>query len=184
MAMFHTIKSAGTAASEEMASEYYEVKARGAGSKRLLPRRPRIQPVLLTFSQRNGTSKEIKIQHQTSPVPKQWRKFLSNPSRNKQNRANFFPILYPFLTRINYSHTNKSGMRIQMLERLFFNRSWIFRHCAFVIFWSWRSRYSTSTSCQTCSQHLSENYHSVARHKPWRLLYSSFPECQIWRAVA
>lgn len=57
MAMFHTIKSAGTAASEEMASEYYEVKARGAGSKRLLPRRPRIQPVLLTFSQKKWNVK-------------------------------------------------------------------------------------------------------------------------------
>ena len=94
--LIQMVKSVGNANFEEMADIYHEVTTRVLGQNNcnrvdLVFDQYRSLSIKEIVRQRGGeaSSMEIKIQHQNTPVPKQWGRFMSNP-KNKQNLANFF----------------------------------------------------------------------------------------------
>ena len=89
MALIQMVKSAGTATFGQMAGKYFDIITR-------ISSQDNCTQVDLIFDQYRTMSiktaeilsMEIKIHNQNTPVPNQWKKFISNP-KNKRNLATF-----------------------------------------------------------------------------------------------
>lgn len=95
MAMIQTVKSAGATTFADMVQEYSTIIVRLLSQNNcsrvdLVFDQYKSQSIKSFERQRRGETNaiEVKIQHQNTPIPKQWAKFMSNP-KNKKNLAKF-----------------------------------------------------------------------------------------------
>ena len=91
MALIQMVKSAGAATSGQMAGKYFDIITHYNCTRvDLVFDQYRTISIKAAERQERGEilSMEIKIHNQNTPVPNQWKKFISNP-KNKQNLATF-----------------------------------------------------------------------------------------------
>ena len=95
MALIQMVKSAGAATFGQMAGKYFEIITRILSQENcirvdLVFDQYRTMSIKAAERQERGESlsMEIKIHNQNTPVPNQWKKFMSNP-KNKWNLATF-----------------------------------------------------------------------------------------------
>ena len=168
MALIQMVKSAGAATFGQMAGKFFDIITRILSQDNctrvdLVFDQYRTMSIKAAERQERGESlsMEIKIHNQNTPVPNQWKKFISNP-KNKRNLATFLcESLRNILNTQLHPRQNVviAGGFKDGRDGFVYPRRFI-QYFVFV-FGPGRSRYKTSTARQTCLKHPSKSSCSI-----------------------